>query len=54
MTRSELIEALEDYTQWLEKHWYLDPDWREEELDAISKYLIDREYKIEEMKQRGK
>ena len=49
MTRSELIEALEDYSQWLEDHWYLDCDWRSEEPDAISEYLIEREYRKENL-----
>lgn len=42
MTRTELIIILEDYSKWLEKHGYLDIDWRAEEPLAINEYLNDK------------
>lgn len=42
MTRTELIKILENYSEWLEEHGYLDIDWRAEEPLAINEYLNDK------------
>lgn len=37
--RSERIDLLEKYSLWLEKHGYLDSDWRSEPPFAIDEFL---------------
>jgi hypothetical protein len=39
VTRSNQIDLLEEYSNFLEKHGYLDTDWREEEPFAIDEFL---------------
>jgi hypothetical protein len=39
MTRTEKIELLEAYSLFLEKHGYIDVDWRTEEPFAIDEFL---------------
>lgn len=37
--RAEKIDLLEKYSLWLEKHGYLDTDWRSEPPFAIDEFL---------------
>ena len=39
---NETIKLLEEYSRWLESHWYIDSDWWSEEPGAIQQFMEER------------
>ena len=45
ITKEELREILEEYSDWLHKHHYIDSDYYTEEPIAVERYLEEVETK---------